>query len=144
MTSRILATLLTSVTLISTVPAWADSSDAFNHGYETAALETFCAGMLTVTNPKLRAKLDQLYRNPKSRWRSDFLEGYEYVASKGYNPLGLWMTCTGAGNSKWLKLDPAARDILTINMKNYEEEHRIKACKRWPDMPKCNSVPKGN
>ena len=101
---------------------WEHEENASNHGYETAALEVIC-------DDKLRAKLDRTYReNP--RWREDFLRGYEAVAgrgeriaTKGDHAL-LWMTCTNAGRAKWLKLDPAARDRLEINMRKAEEERK--------------------
>jgi hypothetical protein len=109
--------------------AWEHEENASNHGYETAALEVICGDRLAVTNPKLRAKLDRTYRE-SPRWREYFLRGYEAVAgraeviaSKGDHTT-LRMTCTNAGRAKWLKLDPAARDLLEINMKKYEAERK--------------------
>jgi hypothetical protein len=109
--------------------AWEHEENASNHGYETAALEVICGGMLTAANAKLRAKLDKMYRETP-RWREHFLRGYEAVAgraeviaTKGDHSL-LWMTCTNAGRAKWLKLDPAARDLLEINMKKHEAERK--------------------
>lgn len=87
-----------------------DEQDAHNHGYATAALEKVCPGM-TVTDPKLRAKLDKKYRNT-----ADFKDGYDWVAkriddaSKGagrdYN-LVTWMTCANpaVSEAKWLHQD---------------------------------------
>ena len=64
--------------------AYADTP-ASDYGYATAALEKGCPG-LTVTDPKLRAKLDRKYRNT-----ADFRDGYDWVvkrtddAFKGWN-----------------------------------------------------------
>jgi hypothetical protein len=95
--------------------AGADEEAARNHGYDTAALEVGCAGMVSVTNPRLRAKLDKQYReNP--RWRQAFLEGYRAAAERPTRrrAVTLLVLCMTAENSGWLKLDPAARDQLTI------------------------------
>ena len=74
--------------------------------------------MMTVTNPKLRAKLDRMYReNP--RWREFFLQGYETVAMRSS---GQGMACLIASNAKWPKLDPGARDFLEIRMRRAQEE----------------------
>jgi hypothetical protein len=70
-------------------------SPASDHGYATAALEKVCFGM-TVTDAKLRAKLDKKYRNT-----ADFKDGYDWVtkridaAYKGWDyNLVIWQTCT--------------------------------------------------
>jgi hypothetical protein len=102
----------------------ADEEGARNHGYETAALEVACAGMLTVTNPRLRAQLDRKYREPDSRWRDQFLEAYENVASRAGGAISTGVPCVIAGNSRWMKLTPAARDGLSINIRKSVEERK--------------------
>ena len=67
---------------------------------------------MTVTNPKLRAKLDRMYRDPNSRWREYFLDAYENGIDHPRD-----MACIIAGNSKWLKLDDANRDQMSIRIK---------------------------
>ena len=96
---------------------------ASNHGYATAALEVVCGDRLTEINPKLRNKLDRLYRE-NSGLRQHFLKGYEAVGRGSVNPTTLLTVCLTASNSKWLKLDPAARDLMAINAKKYEEERK--------------------
>lgn len=122
--------LLTAVALaavaFTTSAAHADEEEnARNHGYETAALETVCSGILEVGNQSLRTKLDKMYRN-SSRWRETFLEGYAAVANKGRrdSPLTLYITCTNAGDAKWLRVVPAAYDQLTIRMREAKSERR--------------------
>ena len=86
-----------------------------NHGYETAALEVLCGDMLTVTNPKLRAQLDKKYRESE-RYRDAFLQGYESVMDRAGGITSRGMPCLIVSDSKWLKLNPAARDQLSIRM----------------------------
>ena len=108
---------------------------ATNHGHYTAALEKVCPGM-TVTNPKLRAKLDKQYRyNP--RWKKYFQKQYNLIAGqydpatgmdKRY-PAGVWLTCLTArtGAKEWLTQDPAAVEQLEINKNKYEAAKRDKS-----------------
>lgn len=110
--------VLAAALLALATPAYADpAEDARNHGYDTAAFEVVCPGMLTVTNPKLRAKLDRMYRDVNSRWREDFLSTYESNIDKPRDTI-----CLTAGSSGWLKLDPAARDLLSTRIKKNNTE----------------------
>jgi hypothetical protein len=59
-------------------PAYADNEeDARNHGYQTAALEVARPGLI-VTDKKLRAKRDRMFRY-SSRWKEYFTQGYDFV-----------------------------------------------------------------
>jgi hypothetical protein len=81
--------------------------------------------MLTVSNPKLRAQLDRKYRDPESRWRDSFMEGYENVAGRTGGAIATGLPCVTVGSgSKWLKLTPAARDQLSIGIKKEVEERK--------------------
>jgi hypothetical protein len=119
-----LLTVISAVMLMGATAAVAQGEVAArNHGYETAALEVYCKGMLTVADATLRTRLDKLYReNP--RWRKYFDEGYQDLVSYGQpaDPQELWITCTNAGKAQWLTLEPAVREILTIIVKKREEE----------------------
>jgi hypothetical protein len=121
--------LATCATLVSPALAQQTAAElaneaASNHGYATAALEVVCGGRLTEINPKLRAKLDRLYRE-NIGLRQYFLKGYEAAAAQGsVNPTTLLTVCLTASNSKWLRLDPAARDLMANNSKKYEEERK--------------------
>jgi hypothetical protein len=105
---------------------------ATNHGSYTAALEKVCPGM-TVTDPKLRAKLDKQY-GKNSRWKNYFQKQYDLIAGQ-YDPAtgmdkrypsGVWLTCLSARNGakEWLTQDPAAVEQLEINKNKYEAAKR--------------------
>jgi len=94
---------------------------ASNHGYATAAYEVYCgAGTLTVSNPRLRAKFDKLYRARNSKWRSSFMMTYEAVLSAPAFKKGTLKASTklrtcdvaSSGDDTWLRFNPAARDLL--------------------------------
>lgn len=86
---------------------------------------------MTVTDPKIRAKIDSLYWDSK-RWKKYFLESYEFVVGKNVSPWGQLSVCTRAadaliggkeGNaSEWMQLDPKARETLRTNLKNDNEK----------------------
>jgi hypothetical protein len=87
-------------------------TEAINHGYNTAALVT-CGDRLIVTNTKLRAKLDKMYRDDP-KWKKAYLEGFESGSppdgpskTKATEARNRVIVCTIAGNSEagWLKLD---------------------------------------
>jgi hypothetical protein len=129
---RLLLATLAAATMLTSLASPAASQEdpetaARNHGYDSAALEVTCGDGLIVTDAKLRAKLDKMYReNP--RWRTVFLEGYAAAgrANRRENITSLFITCTLAGKSKWLTLDPAARDVLTIRVREADEQRRQK------------------
>jgi hypothetical protein len=87
--------------------------DARNHGYQTAALEVTCPGLI-VTDKQLRAKRDRMFRY-SARLNKYFTEGYNYVvetysrrsALRKYD--GIDTTChTALGD--WLAPGPDYRD----------------------------------
>jgi hypothetical protein len=94
--------------------------NARNHGYQTAALEVACPGLI-VTDKKLRAKRDRMFRY-SPRWKEYFTEGYDFVVksySRRYD-LGLYkdidMTCHVAVGD-WLALGPNYRDLGHLESK---------------------------
>jgi hypothetical protein len=121
----LVAILAASLLVLGSAKADDQETAARNHGYDSAALEVTCGDGLIVTNANLRARLDRMYReNP--RWREHFLFGYAAAggANRRENIVSLYTTCTLAGSAKWLTLDPAARDILTIRMREAEQRLR--------------------
>lgn len=114
------------------------ASAASDHGFNTAALEVMCEGALVVSDQEMRAKFDKLYRDKTSKWRSDFMEGYENVVSrkqaldankgkpKKTPAMGQFTTCMiasreGVEHRHWLKWDQAGRDLMEAKVKLEKE-----------------------
>jgi len=116
---RLVTAAAFAASLLAPVAAHAASADgpASDYGYATAAL-TICPG-LTVTDPKLQAKLDKKYRNTV-----DFKSGYDWVAQRKAslrdgddNQVDL-ISCLNpiVTEAKWLHQDPAGLAILQAKL----------------------------
>jgi hypothetical protein len=127
--------------LLSATPVYADSEeDARNHGYQTAALEVACPGLI-VTDKKLRAKRDRMFRY-SARWKDVFQEGYDFVVnsySLRYD-LGLYkdidVTCHVAVGD-WLALGPDYRDLGHLEAERPRDSKLIEICAKHPTFYRC-------
>jgi hypothetical protein len=108
--------------------------DARNHGYQTAALEVTCPGLI-VTDKQLRAKRDRMFRY-SARWKDYFQEGYDFVVSsysRRYDR-GLYKDIDNACHiavGDWLAIGPNYRDIGHLESKPAD------LCEKNPALYRC-------
>ena len=119
---RLLTATAIAASLLVAGNAHAASADeienAHNHGYDTAAFEG--APGMSVTDPRLRAKLDAKYRN-NPKMKKYFMEYYNLVAERNNSPTAMSMACGNATrNSKWMKQDTAGHDQQESETEKYE------------------------
>ena len=92
-------------------------AQAENHGYATAAYEKVCGPDLVVTDAKLRAKKDRLYRNHPAyaygyRWVANQADAAFGIGTRPINWVMIYNFCTGAEMAGWAEIPAARKEVL--------------------------------